>query len=295
MNSGSVKKDYGSAITISNNTVTIGWTTITATPTSADAQYTYIFNGWTNTCGNSLTWNCTITANFERTVNKYLITFKNYNGAILQTWMVEYWTTPSYNGSTPTKPADAQYTYRFDKWSPAITSVTTWATYTATFTNTINQYTATIGVSPSGYGSVDSGSVKKDYGSTITISNNTVTIGWTTVTATPTSADAQYTYTFSGWTNTCGNSLTWNCTITAEFIRTVNNYDVTFDSNGWTPTPATQSVEYGSKAIKPADPIKTGYTFGWWTLNGNDFDFNTAITWTTNLVAKWNLVEYTIT
>ena len=105
--------------------------------------------------------------------------------------------------------------------------------------------------------------------------------------AAPTESDAQYTYEFSWWNNECGDVVTHDCTITAEFTRTLNSYNVTFNSNGWTPTPAIQNIAYGSKATKPADPTRTGYTFAGWTLNGNDFDFNTTITWAITLVAKW--------
>jgi hypothetical protein len=64
------------------------------------------------------------------------------------------------------------------------------------------------------------------------------------VVATPTTWDAQYTYTFSGWNNTCGNSLITGCIIQAQFDREVNKYDVMFDSTGWDYTPTTQNVEY---------------------------------------------------
>jgi hypothetical protein len=58
---------------------------VTANPTGSDAQYTYTFVNWTNNCGDTLTDNCAITANFARTTNEYLITFKNRNGAVLKT------------------------------------------------------------------------------------------------------------------------------------------------------------------------------------------------------------------
>ena len=59
--------------------------TVTANPTPSDDQYTYTFLNWTNSCGNELTGNCTITANFNRTVNEYLITFLDGNGDTIQT------------------------------------------------------------------------------------------------------------------------------------------------------------------------------------------------------------------
>jgi hypothetical protein len=130
--------------------------------------------------------------------------------------------------------------------------------------------------------------VTEIYGATISINDDTVTISWTVVTARPTSGDAQYTYTFTGWTNTCWDTLTWDCTITANFAITVNEYIVSFDSNGWNYTPESESVPCWSIATKPTpDPTKPWYTFSGWILNWSDFDFSTPITWTTNLVAKW--------
>ena len=53
---------------------------------------------------------------------------------------------------------------------------------------------------------------------------------------------------------------------------------------------ASQSVESGSKAIKPADPTASGYIFGGWYADATcstKFDFNTAITANTTVYAKW--------
>jgi hypothetical protein len=48
------------------------------------------------------------------------------DGNTLDTDILAYGDIPAYNGATtPTKAADAQYTYAFnDEWSPAIVSVT---------------------------------------------------------------------------------------------------------------------------------------------------------------------------
>ena len=71
------------------------------------------------------------------------IKFVDEDGTVLQSSRVRESVTPVYSGSTPTKAADAQYTYTFKEWSPAVTAVTGDATYTATYDRTVNQYTVT--------------------------------------------------------------------------------------------------------------------------------------------------------
>ena len=96
------------------------------TPTKeGDAQYTYTFNGWSPEI-TAVKGDAEYTAKFDEEINKYTITWKNYNGDELETDKeVPYGETPEYNGATPTKESDAQYTYTFNNtWEPAITTVT---------------------------------------------------------------------------------------------------------------------------------------------------------------------------
>jgi hypothetical protein len=71
---------------------------VTATPKTDTAQWDYEFVDWTNTCGNTVTTGCSITANFKSTLKSYTVIWKNEDGTVLETDNdVEYGTTPSYD------------------------------------------------------------------------------------------------------------------------------------------------------------------------------------------------------
>lgn len=63
----------------------------------------------------------------------------------------------------------------------------------------------------------------------------------------------------------------------------------TFDTDGGTAIPA-QTVRSGAKVEEPADPTKSGYTFGGWYKENTYttvFDFDVAITTNTTIYAKF--------
>ena len=63
---------------------------------------------------------------------------------------------------------------------------------------------------------------------------------------------------------------------------------VTYQANGG--IYATQIVPSGSAAIKPVDLAKHGYTFdGWYTSDGAQWDFTTAVNENITLTARWTL------
>ena len=79
-----------------------------------DDQYSYVFSGWSPN-PSRVVKDVTYIAQFEKTLNKYTITWKNYDGTILEVDEdVPYGTMPSYDGETPYKEGTNKYSYVFD-------------------------------------------------------------------------------------------------------------------------------------------------------------------------------------
>ena len=221
---------------------------------AADAQYTYSFAGWTPAIV-AVSGTATYTATYESTVNKYTIKFVNEDGTVLQSSEVAYGETPAYTGETPSKEGNAQYSYTFSAWSPAITSVTGAATYTANYTETVNKYTIKF-VNEDG---TELQSSEVEYGETPAYTGETPTKA----------ATAQYTYTFVGWTPAIAE-VTGSATYTATYTETVNKYTIKFVNEDGTELQSSE-VEYGeTPAYTGETPTKAAtaqytYTFVGWT------------------------------
>lgn len=104
---------------------------ITATPNEC-----YQFTKWSD--GNTdnprtitVTGDATYTAEFEQI--KYTITFKNYDGTVLQNGDVACGTIPTYIGDIPARSNSNPYQYIFKGWTPNIEIVSGDAVYTAVF------------------------------------------------------------------------------------------------------------------------------------------------------------------
>lgn len=108
---------------------------------AATAQYTYTFSGWSPAV-TAVTADAVYTATYTATVNSYPVTFRNEDGTVLSQAQVPYGQMPTAPVS-PTKTATAQYSYTFSGWDREITAVTGEATYTATYTAAVNEYTVT--------------------------------------------------------------------------------------------------------------------------------------------------------
>ncbi len=224
-----------------------------STPTKpSDVQYTYTFSGWDPEIAEA-TGAQTYTAQFSKSTNKYQIKFVNYDGSELQSGEVEYGKTPAYTGATPTKPADAEHTYTFSGWSPAIVAVTGAQTYMAQFSKSTNKYQ----IKFVNYDGSELQSGEVEYGKTPAYTG-----------ATPTKpADAEHTYTFSGWSPAI-EAVTGAQTYTAQFSSATNKYQIRFLNYDGTELQK-ESLDYGVtpsyKGGTPTKPSTAQYTY---TFNG---------------------------
>ena len=250
------------------------------TPTkAATPQYSYTFGGW-NTAVVAVTGNAIYTVTYASTVNKYVVSF--FGNDLLQRDTLDYGTMPEYRGATPTKQATVQYTYIFKAWTPAITSVTQDANYTATFDSVVNTYVVMFLNDDSTLLQLDTlayGAMPEYRG------------------ATPTKqATAQYTYTFNGWNNAIV-SVTGDVTYLATYVSTTNKYLIIFQDEDGTPLQQ-DSVEYGAlPAYRGNTPTKQSiaeytYTFAGWNPSIASVIGNATYTATYNCVVNKYVVMF---
>ena len=271
----SITVDYGTAISVNGNQLTIGDTTITAIPTTDNPTYDYAFTGWTNTAS-EVTEAITIIANFEMTMDEYEVTIAvneaSYGTINLSTVTVNY-DTPitvednklTINGqeiiATPTA-SDAQYTYAFGNWTiddievTSASKIQTDLTITANFTRTVNTYTVT-------WLNWDGSTLETDqdvaYGMTPTYDG-----------ATPTRTDATYAYEFTGWSPAV-SSVTGDVTYTAQFDQVAELLPYEINASGeitkYTGTateveiPSTYSLLEDGTIIEGSDHTVTGIAY----------------------------------
>ena len=197
-----------------------------------NAQYSYTFTGWDKELV-KVTENTTYTAVFEAKVNEYTITWVVDGESTKETY--EYGETPAYPGETPTKEADAQYTYTFAGWDNEIVPVEGDATYTAVFNNSVNTYTVTWIA-----GSGEEVTEEYEYGETPEFKGSTDR------------ESVKYTYTFTGWEPKIA-PVTSDITYVAQYDETINKFPVKFYNEDGTLL-ETVEVEYD------AAPVYTGET-----------------------------------
>lgn len=112
-------------------------------------------------------------------------------------------------------------------------------------------------------------------------------------------------YTFNGWYS---DKLFTSALVTGVIVGShgditiyanfgINQYTISFESNGGTSVDdITQN--YATNVTAPANPAKTGYSFGGWYSDNalkNPYTFTTVPAYDFTLYAKWDLVDYSIT
>ncbi|WP_418599641.1 InlB B-repeat-containing protein [Hominenteromicrobium sp.] len=187
-------------------------------------------------------------------VKTYTVTWVNWDNKELEKDKdVPYGATPKYDGKEPTKAGNAQYSYKFTGWNPALSPVTGDVTYKAQFEAVTNKYTVT-------WVNWDNKELEKDedvpYGADPEYDGDTPTKA----------ADAQYTYTFKDWTPEV-KTVTGDATYQATYTKEANSYTLTYDLDGGEWTEATNEFPYEYKAtveVIKTVPTREGYKFSGW-------------------------------
>lgn len=200
----------------------------------------------------------------------YTVTWKNADGTVLETDKnVKAGSMPTYDGETPAKDGNEQYSYVFSGWSPAVGKVDKDITYTATFTPNTNTYTVTW----------------KNHDGTVLETDSDVSYGATPEYngAVPTKdGNELYTYSFSGWAPAV-DGVTGNATYTAQFTANYVGEQIAgvvpvFSEDG-------KTVRYGfypqthvndDTVIAQLDALSPSAVNGWYLLDGDYYVKQTA-------------------
>ena len=198
------------------------------------------------------TVDCTYKAHFAASTRQYTVTFANWDGSVLTETAYDYG-TPAASvvvPADPTRPATAEYTYAFSGWDRSVADVSSDATYTATYTETPNPYTATF--------------VNGETGETI--SSATFAYGAAVAAPEPPAVEG---HTFVEWSPAIGTMPAADTTYTATYA--INKYTITW-VNADGATIDTTSVDHGATPThaNPTKPstAKASYAFAGWSTDG---------------------------
>ena len=236
----------------------------------ATAQYTYTFAGWDKMIVD-VTSDATYTAMYDATINKYLITFLNYDGKVLSERYYAYGTKAA-NITVPvaTRENTIQYTYEFAGWDRPIADVTENAVYVANYNSDLNKYTVIWVNDDNTILEIDK---NVRYGVIPTFNSRTPTKA----------ATAQYSYTFAGWTPAIV-AVSGNAVYTARYTENINSYLVTFNpGTHGTFAPQMTYVPYGGAT--PAAPNPTGEEG--WEFTGWDLPIGNIVYGNVTFTAQW--------
>ena len=227
------------------------------TPTrESDEQYHYSFNQWSPSL-KTVTEDAIYTALFDSYVNTYTVTWKNYDGYVLEVDQnVPYGSDPQYDGETPTKSGNSQYSYVFSNWSPKVEEVTGDITYIAEFKPIVNVYTVT-------WKNYDGSVLEVDedvpYGTMPSYDGETPIK----------EKDAENTYYFSGWSPEL-SEVTGDVTYTAQYESEINKYTVIWKNYDGSVLEIDEDVPYGTMPsydgetpIREDNPLFSSNFLGW--------------------------------
>ena len=223
-------------------------------------------------------------ATYKDSARKYTVKWLDEDGSVLDTEEYEYNAVPSYKKGTPTKASTEDTVYTFDGWNPEIVPVTESTEYVATYKDSARKYIVK-------WLDEDGSLLREDTVEYGTMPNYG---------ANPTkAADAEYTYTFAGWTPKI-ETVTGDATYQATYTKEANTYTLTYDLDGgeWeNDTTYTYPKKYNEEVEVKADPTKEGYTFvGWMSaevevVNGKFTMPAKDVT----LTAQWEANTYKVT
>ncbi len=180
-------------------------------------------------------------------INEYTVTFKNWDGSILEEKQIEYGKMPTYTGVTPVKLADKTYTYTFATWDKEINPVTGNVEYIAQYDKEYIEYTVTFKLENGEADFVRT----YHYGDEVVIPENPIK-----------PSDGIYTYTFTGW-HAEETNVDENVVYIALYDKEYIEYTVTFKlENG--EEDIVRTYHYGDIVEVPANPSKASdktYTY----------------------------------
>ncbi|MBQ8806121.1 MAG: LPXTG cell wall anchor domain-containing protein [Bacteroidaceae bacterium] len=202
----------------------------------------------------------------------YVVKYVNDGEVVYEKAILVGMPTPTVE--TPTKAADAQYTYTFVGWdTPVAETVTESVTYTAVYNNTVNTYKVTWLDENGKELEVDDA---VEYGAMPSYDGET-----------PTKAgDNTIKYTFAGWTPAV-DKVTGDVTYTATY-STQDIFAVKFMIDG-----ELQKTEYvvDGESVAEYAPTRAHYELTQWKNGEELYDFTAPVTGHLELNASWTLVE----
>ncbi|MCH2557915.1 MAG: InlB B-repeat-containing protein [Alcanivorax sp.] len=243
---GAITQNYGSAVTAPTAPVLEGYT----------------FAGWSPALPATVpAQDLTLTAQWQ--VNQYTLTFDSNGGTAVGG------ITQNYGSAVTIPAAPTREGHTFTGWSPAVPATVPAGNLTLTAQWQVNQYTLTFDSN----GGTAVGALTQDYGSAVNAP----------------AAPSREGHTFTGWSPSVPATVpAQNLTLTAQWQ--VNQYTLTFDSNGGTAVGAL-TQDYGSAVTAPAAPTREGHTFNGWSPSVPA----TVPAQNLTLTAQWEVNQYTIT